>query len=70
MSNGILKVQGDRVVDSNGKAVVLRGAGLGGWMNMENVRIPRTTGSHFQFIDYHSSLQATLVKRVNIVHRC
>lgn len=38
MSTGILKVEGDKVVGNDGKAVVLRGAGLGGWMNMENVR--------------------------------
>ncbi|GIZ36915.1 hypothetical protein CKM354_000038100 [Cercospora kikuchii] len=37
MSTGTLKVQGDQVVGSNdGKPVVLRGAALGGWMNMEN----------------------------------
>lgn len=30
MSNGVLKVDGDKVVDSNGKAVVLRGADVGG----------------------------------------
>lgn len=32
MSTGILKVHGERVVDGNGKPVILRGAGLGGWM--------------------------------------
>src|SRR4051812_1731851 len=31
-----LRVQGDAVVDAEGARVVLRGAGLGGWMNMEN----------------------------------
>lgn len=36
MSGGILRVDGDRVVDGSGKPVILRGAGLGGWMNMEN----------------------------------
>ncbi|RDW80490.1 glycoside hydrolase family 5 protein [Coleophoma crateriformis] len=36
MSNGILRIQGEQVVDGNGKPVILRGAGLGGWMNMEN----------------------------------
>ncbi|KAF7196820.1 Beta-xylosidase [Pseudocercospora fuligena] len=36
MSTGILKVQGDKVVDGDGKPIILRGAGLGGWMNMEN----------------------------------
>lgn len=36
MSNGILKTHGDKVVDGEGNVVVLRGAGLGGWMNMEN----------------------------------
>lgn len=27
-----LKVDGDRVVDGDGKDTILRGAGLGGWM--------------------------------------
>ncbi|KAL9617479.1 MAG: hypothetical protein Q9160_007742 [Pyrenula sp. 1 TL-2023] len=36
MASGILKVQGDQVVNSNGESVTLRGAALGGWMNMEN----------------------------------
>ncbi|KAM0152230.1 hypothetical protein ACHAQE_003814 [Botrytis cinerea] len=36
MSNGILRVKGDQIVDKSDKSVILRGAGLGGWMNMEN----------------------------------
>jgi hypothetical protein len=32
MSNGILRIEGDQVVDGKGNAVILRGAGLGGWM--------------------------------------
>jgi aryl-phospho-beta-D-glucosidase BglC (GH1 family) len=32
----MLQVQKDRVVDAEGKAVVLRGTCIGGWMNMEN----------------------------------
>src|SRR5262245_28603402 len=32
----MLRVQGDAVVDADGAPVLLRGAGLGGWMNMEN----------------------------------
>ncbi|KAF7314653.1 Glycoside hydrolase family 5 protein [Mycena kentingensis (nom. inval.)] len=31
-----LKVSGTKIVDEDGKEVILRGAGLGGWMNMEN----------------------------------
>src|SRR3954471_5692407 len=31
-----LRVQGDAVVDAGGNRVLLRGVGLGGWMNMEN----------------------------------
>ncbi|MGA5302770.1 glycoside hydrolase family 5 protein [Nucisporomicrobium flavum] len=31
-----LRVQGDRLVRGDGTPVVLRGVGLGGWMNMEN----------------------------------
>ncbi|KAJ5099358.1 hypothetical protein N7532_006359 [Penicillium argentinense] len=36
MASGILRVKDDAVVDGNGQRVVLRGAALGGWMNMEN----------------------------------
>jgi aryl-phospho-beta-D-glucosidase BglC (GH1 family) len=36
MSNGFLRISNDKVVDGNGTPVILRGAGLGGWMNMEN----------------------------------
>ncbi|KAI5838510.1 glycoside hydrolase superfamily [Morchella snyderi] len=31
-----LKVDGEKIVDGNGNNVTLKGAGLGGWMNMEN----------------------------------
>ncbi|PSK37325.1 hypothetical protein B9Z65_2067 [Elsinoe australis] len=36
MSNGILRVQGDKVVDAGGTPVILRGSALGGQLNMEN----------------------------------
>ncbi|KAE8408929.1 glycoside hydrolase superfamily [Aspergillus pseudonomiae] len=36
MSSGILKVKGSKIVDGDGKEVLLRGAAIGGWMNMEN----------------------------------
>jgi len=32
MSTGILRVDGDKIVGNNGQPVLLRGAGLGGWM--------------------------------------
>ncbi|KAF8241652.1 glycoside hydrolase [Wilcoxina mikolae CBS 423.85] len=32
----ILNLDGTKIVDGDGKEVVLRGAGIGGWMNMEN----------------------------------
>ena len=35
-SPGPLRVEGDAIVDGEGNRVVLRGVGLGGWMNMEN----------------------------------
>lgn len=34
--SGILKVQGTNIVDKDGKPVILKGAGLGGHLNMEN----------------------------------
>ncbi|KAK2756814.1 transcriptional regulator swi6 [Arachnomyces sp. PD_36] len=36
MATGILHVRGDKVVDGDGNAVILRGAAIGGWLNMEN----------------------------------
>ncbi|BAE55488.1 unnamed protein product [Aspergillus oryzae RIB40] len=36
MSSGILKVKGNKIVDNDGNEVLLRGAAIGGWMNMEN----------------------------------
>ena len=35
-STGPLRVDADTIVDAEGNRVVLRGVGLGGWMNMEN----------------------------------
>ncbi|KAJ4475556.1 glycoside hydrolase [Lentinula aciculospora] len=32
----LLKISGTKIVDEKGEEVILRGAGLGGWMNMEN----------------------------------
>lgn len=32
----ILRVSGDKIVDGQGNPILLRGAGLGGWMNQEN----------------------------------
>jgi hypothetical protein len=36
MARNFLRVDADRIVDGSGAPVVLRGVGLGGWMNMEN----------------------------------
>lgn len=36
MANMMLTVKGEQIIDSEGKLVILRGLGLGGWMNMEN----------------------------------
>lgn len=36
MASGFLRVQGNQIVKEDGVPVILRGAGLGGWMNMEN----------------------------------
>ncbi|KAL7268716.1 Endo-1,4-beta-xylanase 5 [Rhizina undulata] len=43
----ILKVSGIKIVDKDGKEVFLRGAGVGGWMNMENF-ITGYPGREFQ----------------------
>ncbi|KAI0050107.1 glycoside hydrolase family 5 protein [Auriscalpium vulgare] len=42
-----LKISGTKIVDTDGKEVILRGAGLGGWMNMENF-ISGYPGTEFQ----------------------
>ncbi|KAF2200682.1 glycoside hydrolase [Delitschia confertaspora ATCC 74209] len=36
MASGFLRVEGEFVVGEDGRPVVLRGAAIGGWMNMEN----------------------------------
>ncbi|KAF8587348.1 glycoside hydrolase family 5 protein [Ramaria rubella] len=45
--SSFLQVSGTRVVDGQGREVILRGAGLGGWMNMENF-ITGYPGREFQ----------------------
>ncbi|KAH9940617.1 glycoside hydrolase [Amylocystis lapponica] len=42
-----LKVSGTKIVDQNGKEIILRGAAVGGWMNMENF-ISGYPGCEFQ----------------------
>ncbi|KAL3496356.1 putative glucanase [Aspergillus germanicus] len=39
MATGFLRVSGDKIVDSNGTVVNLRGSALVGWINMENFLI-------------------------------
>ncbi|KAM5346310.1 hypothetical protein ACJ41O_009315 [Fusarium nematophilum] len=39
MSAGFLRVENSKIVDENGKRVLLRGAALGGWLCMENFTI-------------------------------
>ncbi|GJJ09421.1 hypothetical protein Clacol_003643 [Clathrus columnatus] len=46
MSNSFLRVDGRRIVDVQGNEVVLRGAGLGGWMNMENFINERSSNDY------------------------
>ncbi|KAF8966808.1 glycoside hydrolase [Flammula alnicola] len=43
----LLKISGTKIVDEHGNEVILRGAGLGGWMNMENF-ISGYPGCEFQ----------------------
>lgn len=47
MATSFLKVSGSKIVDEDGKEVILRGAGLGGWMTMENF-ISGYPGCEFQ----------------------
>lgn len=35
-STGVLRVSGNQIVGEDGKPIILRGAGLGGHLNMEN----------------------------------
>jgi endoglucanase len=43
-----LRVEGESIVDGSGKPVLLRGVGLGGWLNMENfiTGFPSTEQAH------------------------
>lgn len=41
-SQGFLHRDGQNIVDGNGKNVVLRGLGLGGWMVQEGIKISET----------------------------
>src|SRR5918993_1252303 len=45
---GFLRVEGSRLVTEDGTEVVLRGVGLGGWMNLENfiTGYPATESQH------------------------
>ncbi|KAH8105386.1 glycoside hydrolase [Cristinia sonorae] len=45
--SSFLKIEGTKIVDGDGKEVILRGAGLGGWMTMENF-ITGFPGCEFQ----------------------
>ena len=36
MATGFLRVEGDKIVDGDGKPIVLRGAAIGGWMKSVN----------------------------------
>jgi hypothetical protein len=39
-ASGILRVGGNKIVDKDGNEVILKGAGLGGHLNMENCQSP------------------------------
>jgi hypothetical protein len=41
MATGVLRVEGNQIVDTQGKTVILRGAGLGGWLKW----VPPSTDS-------------------------
>ncbi|KZS99999.1 glycoside hydrolase family 5 protein [Laetiporus sulphureus 93-53] len=45
--SSFLRVEGTKIVDGDGKEVILRGAGMGGWMTMENF-ISGFPGCEFQ----------------------
>ncbi|KZS92435.1 glycoside hydrolase [Sistotremastrum niveocremeum HHB9708] len=47
MTPSFLRVEGTKIVDGEGKEIILRGAGLGGWLNMENF-ITGYPGCEFQ----------------------
>jgi hypothetical protein len=45
ISDQMLRVSGDQIVDENGTSILLRGAGLGGWMNQENFITGKSSGA-------------------------
>jgi hypothetical protein len=50
MSPTILKVKGTKIVDGDGKEVILRGAGLGGWMKYVCALVPDSVPSDHVFL--------------------
>ena len=69
MSSGILRVRRDAVVNGAGRPVVLKGAGLGGWMKYMFHYIPAfsvLTGN----AAWRTSLPAFQATNRNIEQRC
>ena len=57
MATGILRVEGDKVVGTDGKPVILRGAGLGGWMKCVDLApqelFPSSYSAQRSFLTYN-----------------
>lgn len=72
MATGILKVKGDTIVDGNGDRVILKGAGLGGWMKYTS-RVNRLHGPSLTLslcLVWKISLPAFQVMKKGIEPQC
>ena len=45
---GVLRLRGTEIVGSDGKPILLRGAGIGGHLNMENCKLYPTTTTKYR----------------------
>jgi hypothetical protein len=54
--SGLLKVKGTEIVGEDGKPVILKGAGLGGHLNMENCKQPWLLWNHTAYLTLREQL--------------
>lgn len=66
----LLKVSGTKVVDEEGKEIILRGAGLGGWMKWVVCHANFLSFSFFSMENFISGIQSACVWEDLVVELC
>ena len=61
---GFLSTSGSRILDGEGNPILLRGFGLGGWMNMENF----ITGYPANEEAQREAIREVLGKELSLIH--